>query len=135
MIPEDKNDQNKLDADKNDQDKLEVDSLKNDLEQLQKMYNELKKEYSENFIIQSMDDMKKRYDRLLQTSVPNHKYSLLNEKYTQMIKKVSACVFLIENVSKVTRGLHDLAYNFADKQKMVRLETELIIIKELLEEN
>jgi len=111
------------------------DDLKKEYIDLKKEHNDLKKEYSENFIIQSMDDMKKKYDRLMKSSVPIHKYNLLNEKHTNIIKKTSACVILIENISKLIRGLYNLTYNLDDKRKMNRIETELIIIKELLEEN
>ena len=84
----------------------DYDILKRDYQNLQSEHGKLKTEFSENIIIQSMNEMKERYERLVQSSVPNHKYNLLYERYTKIVKYFTIFyftkvrLFLIEVFSK-----------------------------------
>ena len=107
-------------------------SLKNDYKLLQLDHNSLKNEYSENIIIQSMNEMKERYTRLVQTTVPNFKYKLLCEKYIMLVKQSSACCVFIDYTVKLLRQIEMIRPN--DKNQMLKIETQLLTIKDLLED-
>lgn len=107
-------------------------SLKNDYKSLKNDYDRLQNEYSENIIIQSMNEMKERYTRLLQTTVPNFKYKLLCEKYVMLVKQSSACCVFIDYAVKLLKHIEMIRPN--DKNQMLKIEMQLLSIKDLLED-
>jgi hypothetical protein len=113
----------------------EYDKLKKEYTTLKTEYTTLKTEYSENVIIQSMDDMKQRYDRLMQSTVPKHKYNLLYEKYSRIVKYFSGCSVLIDHILKSVKKLNRISYNQDIKHIINRIETELITTQDILEES
>jgi hypothetical protein len=105
--------------------------LENKYSDLEKKYNDLEKnheqlkhEYTENVIVQSMNDMKQKYEQLQKSTVPLYKYQLINEKYKTFVKNFSGCVVLTEHIIKVLRR---------DRLNS-KAESELITLKEILED-
>jgi predicted nucleic acid-binding Zn-ribbon protein len=111
--------------------KTEHTTLQEEYTNLKKEYSTLKKEYSENIIIESMNDMKQRYDRLMQSTVPKHKYTLIYDKYSRLIRYFSGCSVLIDHVLKTIKKLNRTLYN----QDIKQIEMELITTRDILEES
>lgn len=116
--------------------------LQNDHVKLQKDYDELKNrfdkltlEYSENVIIQSMNDMKEKYNRLLQTTVPSHKYNVTYDKYIKIVRNFSGCSVLIDHICKVMKTSDKTYYSSDVKQLLYKIDNELIVIKDILEDS
>jgi hypothetical protein len=96
-------------------------------------YKDLKLEYSENTVIQSMNDMKERYEQLQRETVSLYRFNELQQKYKKQSKVINAVLVILENTSKRLRNLDSFLHT--DRQKEVyRCEIELLIINELLEE-
>lgn len=128
---------------KDDYDNLQIEysTLKLDREELKKKYDTLvlehetlKTDYSENVIIESMNDMKNKYERLLQTSVPNHKYTLLYEKYIKMVKYMTTSSVLLNHTYKTLRQAERYFYTHDTKQTINKIESEINITRDLLED-
>jgi len=115
--------------------KTEYATLKTEHATLKTEYATLKNEYSENVIIQSMDDMKQRYDRLMQSTVPKHKYTLVYDKYSRMVKYFSGCSVLIDHILKSVKKLNRTLYNQDTKHIINGIEMELITTRDILEES
>lgn len=120
---------------------IEYSTLKLDHDELQRKYEDLvlehatlKNDYTENVIIQSMNDMKDKYERLLQTTVPNHKYNLLYEKYVKIIKYFTTCSILLEHVHKLIRQVERSIYTLETKTVVHKIETEINITRDVLED-
>ena len=71
----------------------EIDELKSELKELQQ-------EYCENTIIQSMNDMRDRYQELLQTTVSKERYNSLLNQRAKYIDHMKTIHILLNNVSK-----------------------------------
>jgi hypothetical protein len=96
-------------------------------------YKKLNKEFSENTIIQSMNDMKERYEQLERESISLYMYEELEKKYNKQNKVINAVLTILENTSNRLRKLDNVL--LIDKQKeLYRCEIELVIISELLEQ-
>jgi hypothetical protein len=96
-------------------------------------YKKLNKEFSENTIIQSMNDMKERYEQLERESISIYMYEELEKKYNKQNKVINAVSTILENTSNRLRKLDN--FLLIDKQKeLYRCEIELAIIYELLEQ-
>lgn len=108
--------------------------LKQEYDNLVKSHDQLKNDYAENTIIQSMNEMKDRYNRLLQTSVPNHKYELINNKYTKMLKYENACSVVLEHVSKLILQVTNNVYSMDTKKLLNKIESEINITRDLLDD-
>ena len=97
-------------------------------------YNILSENYSENVIIQSMNDMKIKYDNVIKSSVSLYKYQILQEKFTRLIRGFSGCSVLIDHTIKVLKESKNST--FVDKKNLIsKAELELITIKEILEDS
>lgn len=112
----------------------DYDILKRDYQNLQSEHGKLKTEFSENIIIQSMNEMKERYERLVQSSVPNHKYNLLYERYTKIVKYFTTCSVLLDYVYKQVRHMDRSVYNSEMKQTLHKIENDITTTKNILEE-
>jgi hypothetical protein len=109
--------------------------LQNEHDQLKRDHDQLKHDYSENTIIQSMNDMKTKYDRLVQTSVPTHKYNLLSNKYSRMLKYTSACSVILEHLSKLTRQALNIIYSTDGRSIVSKIDNELHMTRDLIEDS
>lgn len=108
--------------------------LKFELDQLKLEYNQLKLEYSENHIIQSMNDMKERYERLISTSVPNHKYQLILEKFTKLYKHTSSSIVLLDHIGKNIRSIEKMSFIHEIKNLLKKIDLQLTTTKDILQE-
>jgi|UniRef100_A0A6C0ALP2 hypothetical protein len=120
--------------------KRENEKLQKSLNSLKEQYNcletefvNLQTEYSENIIIQSMNEMKTRYDIMIKTTVPTYKFTLLNEKYNKLVKNYSGCSVLVDYIIKlIQKSERDIVNR---KDILLKAELELITIKEILEDS
>ena len=120
--------------------KRENEKLQKSLNSLKEQYNcletefvNLQTEYSENIIIQSMNEMKTRYDIMIKTTVPSYKFTLLNEKYNKLVKNYSGCSVLVYYIIKlIQKSERDIVNR---KDILLKAELELITIKEILEDS
>ena len=122
-------------TEKYDRLQTEYDRLQTEHEKLKSDNDKLSLEYSENVIIQSMNDMKQRYERMLETTIPKHKYDLLYEKYTKVVKHSSACTVLINHILSLFKQLNRLIYGLDVKPIINKIEVQLITTKDILEES
>ena len=115
--------------------KKSFDELKLNYDTLSKEHERLVSDYRENIIVQSMNDMKERYDRLLQTTVPNHKYNLLLEKYNKMVKYFTTCSVLTDHIYKMIKQTERLTFSNDIKQNLYKIEMEINLTKDILEDS
>jgi hypothetical protein len=110
-----------------------LNSLKEQYNCLETEFVNLQTEYSENIIIQSMNEMKTRYDIMIKTTVPSYKFTLLNEKYNKLVKNYSGCSVLVDYIIKlIQKSERDIVNR---KDILLKAELELITIKEILEDS
>jgi sugar-specific transcriptional regulator TrmB len=116
-----------------DQLQSKFDQLKSDHEKLQSKFDQLQSDYSENTIIQSMNEMKLRYEKLTQTTVPNFKYKLLSEKYISLVKRSCASCVFIDHILQALEEIDIIRQN--DKNEMTKIKFQLVNIREILEDD
>jgi len=114
--------------------KIVRDELKKEYDTLVSEHETLKTDYSENVIIQSMNDMKIKYERLLQTSVPNHKYTLLYEKYVKMVKYITTSSVLLDRTSILVHQVDKYIYTNDTRQTINKIESGINITRDILED-
>ena len=112
----------------------DVEKMRNEHEILQKEYDSLQTNYSENIIIQSMQEMKERYDKMLKSTVPIHKYDILYEKYKKLVKNFSGCTIILEYVIKTLKQLNRTLIT-ESKNILFKAELQLEMVKEILEDS
>lgn len=107
--------------------------LKKEKYDLQKDLDDLKHEYSENTIIQSMNDMKERYEELMSTTVPLYKYNHIKTKYNNIYKTMMGAIILNNHIKKTLEDIDNrLLY---DRNATInKIKTELIVINEIMED-
>ena len=88
----------------------------------------MKKEYSENTIIQSMNDMKEQYEKIKSTSISLYSYNLLQTKFSEAMSILSTNNTLINCILKKLQN-HSL-YNYIDDD-IDKIKSILIILKDL----
>lgn len=115
--------------------KDELIKLKKQYDELLSEHDKLKKEYSENIIIESMQDMKQRYERLLQTTIPEHRYNILYEKYTKLIKYFTTTIVLLDHINKSVKEFDKYIYTIENKRHLTKILNEVSITKSILEES
>jgi predicted nuclease with TOPRIM domain len=119
--------------------KSDIENLQGQLEEVKNNYytlldehNAMKAEYSENTIVQSMNDMKNKYENMLKTTVQRYKYDNLEEKHDKICRQAMAVTVLIDHVVSSLKRLESKVM-MADKTDIYKTELELAIMKELLE--
>ena len=116
-----------------DQLQSDNDELQSNYDDLQSVYCKLKNDYSENTIIQSMNDMRDRYLKLIQTTVPNYKYQLLSEKYISLVKRSCASCVFIDHILKSFESINIIREN--ERKEMTKIKFQLVNIREILEDD
>jgi len=114
--------------------RLDLDKLQSEYGQLKSEYEILKLEYSENYIIQSMNDMKEKYERLISTSVPNHKHQLVLEKFSKLYKHTTSSIVLLDHIGKNIRSIEKISFIYEIKNLLKKVELQLTTTKDILEE-
>jgi hypothetical protein len=80
--------------------KREYESLSQELKDVKNELESLREEYSENTVIQSMNDMRDKYQELLRTSVPKENYNELLMQKVKYVDHIKAIGILFNNFSK-----------------------------------
>lgn len=119
--------------------KIDNENLNKELKVLQEQYEELldkydllETQYSDNIVIQSMNDMKVKYDNMIKNTIPSYRYNALLNKYNTLLKNNSGSVVLLEHVLKMLKKIeNNIMY---DKNILFKAELELLTIKDILED-
>uniref|UniRef100_A0A6C0H6I8 Uncharacterized protein n=1 Tax=viral metagenome TaxID=1070528 RepID=A0A6C0H6I8_9ZZZZ len=102
--------------------------------ELTEKYEQLQHDYSENTIVESMNDMKRKYEQLIANTVPAYKYTLLSEKYERLSRTFISSEILIDHIIKGLKKLETVSAmdrtNFLYKRQL-----ELLILKEILQDS
>lgn len=80
--------------------KKQYDTLNEELKDVKNELECLRDEYSENTIIQSMNDMRDKYQDLLRTSIPKERYNELLVQKVKYIDHIKAIDIILNNISK-----------------------------------
>lgn len=112
---------------------LQIQTLKKEKDEIESKYNCLQKDYSENTIIQSMNDMKERYEQLMLNTVSRYRYENLLKKYNCYSKKICTINILLHHTMKRLKILEQNALD-GNEMDLYRIEFELLTIKEILED-
>lgn len=112
---------------------LQIQTLKKEKDDLESKYKRLQNDYSENTIIQSMNEMKERYDKLMLETVPKYRYEILLKKYNSHLKKINAVNVLLHHVIKRLKVIEQNALD-GYEMDVYRIEFELLSIREILED-
>lgn len=95
--------------------------------ELLKSYKELEEMYSENTVIQSMNDMKERYQELMQTTVPKFKYTFLEEKHEKLVRAAIGISAMLDNFSRQLR-------KDSSMDRIKKIQIGLSLLKEMIDE-
>jgi|UniRef100_A0A6C0DUN8 hypothetical protein len=112
---------------------LQIIALKKEKEEIENNYKELQREYSENIIIQSMNEMKERYEQLMLDTVSKYRYENLLQKYNCYSKKINAVNVLLHHIMKQLKVIEHHALD-GYEMDVYRIKFELLSIKEILED-
>jgi hypothetical protein len=122
-------------------DKEEYNDLYENFIKLENKHNELIAEHSnlveefrENVIIQSMQDMKERYERMLRTTVPKIKYDMLSDKYLKILKIFSGCTVLLDHTTGLLHKAEN-GYSTEYKNYLKKIQIDVSLVKEILEDS
>jgi len=108
--------------------------LENKYTELSKQHSYLLEEYKENVIIQSMNDMKERYERLLKHSVTKTKYDILHDKYLKLLKKCSGCTVILDHTTDLLYKV-DKGHSVDTKNCLPKIEYDLSLVKDILDDS
>lgn len=100
---------------------------------LKHMYTELQVKYSENTIIQSMNDMKEQYNQLLKETVPLHRYNHLTKKHDYLEKKCQAVGYLLDHILRQLKKFENIIPNTSEND-LFKVQFEVITTREIIEE-
>jgi hypothetical protein len=113
---------------------MNFEELEREYADLHDKYTKLLSDYSENTIIQSMNDMKAKYDEMLLSTIPVFKYNQIMEKCKKYEKERQASIVLLEHISK---GLFQCEnarlLNSYRVNQLKKAQTGLLLLKEILE--
>jgi len=93
----------------------------------------LRAEFSENTIIQSMNDMKDRYNHLVATTVGLPNYNKIKGELEEIKRKIIGVGVLVDHVINILKSIETETYMTNVKNKIYKIELELLILKEILE--
>jgi hypothetical protein len=107
--------------------------LENKHNELIAKHSNLVEEFKENVIIQSMQDMKERYERMLRTTVPKFKHDILSEKYLKLLKTSSGCTVLLDHAANILNQA-EKSYPSDYRNYILKTNTDISIVKDILED-
>ena len=108
-------------------------NLESKYDKIFKEHEELKYEYSENTIIQSMNDMKNRYEELVKNTISVTKYNSLDDKYNKLAKNSISCITILDRIYKYIRRIDENPF-YRDDHDFTKIQLELTIVSEILED-
>lgn len=112
---------------------LQLQNLQKEKDELERKYKKLQHDYSENTIIESMNDMKKRYDHLITSTISKYKYDILAKKSIDQSKKICTTIVLTDHILKRLKILEQYISEGVEMD-LYRIEFELLTIKEILDD-
>lgn len=111
----------------------EFDKLNDEYIELKKSNNNLIRDYSENIIIQSMEDMKTQYNTLSKTldiyknnSVPTIRYQKILDKYNNLIEIINGSSVIIKQSQSTLEKIK------LDKKYLPKLEIYLLVLHDII---
>jgi len=113
--------------------KIQLDKLEKEKNELDTKYKKLQHDYSENIIIQSMNDMKRRYEDMLVNTVSKYKYESAIKKINNYFKKICTTSVLLNHVMKRIKTMEQHTSD-AGEMNLYRIDFELLTILEILQE-
>lgn len=115
--------------------KTEHEKLKEEFEQLKEEHEQLKYEYSENTIVESMNNMKVQYEELMQTTVPQYKYDRLYDKWQKLYKINNAISVIISHTIRSLQKLTErFLYGGQNRLELEKIKFELCMVEEIAED-
>lgn len=114
--------------------KREYSKLLEKFQELQVEHDDLQMEYQENTIIQSMNDMKERYEQLMTSTVSLFKFNLLEKKFNELYRMASAGSVIIEHVKKQLTDLSGRMYSTSLTTDVLKVESHLNLLQEIMDE-
>ena len=112
---------------------VEYINLRSEYNDLIDAYDKLKLEYNENTVIESMNDMRDRYNALVESTVSLNKYNKLTDKYNKTMRTIASIPVFLEYILILFKDLEGRLM-FEDKKELYKAETQIIIIKEIIED-
>jgi hypothetical protein len=99
--------------------------------ELQERHCKLKTEYQENTIIQSMNDMKTKYEELKKNTIPKYKYEDLMTKNNKMEKVLKGTDIILQHIQKTLDNIENV--NMLDRKTLTyKIQIEIAIIQEII---
>jgi hypothetical protein len=102
--------------------------------ELNMQHSNLVEEFKENVIIQSMQEMKERYERILKTYVPKIKHDILSEKYLKLLKTSSGCTVLLDHATNLLSQA-EKSYPSDYRNYINKINIDISIVKDILEDS
>lgn len=102
--------------------------------ELNTQHSNLVEEFKENVIIQSMQEMKERYERILKTHVPKIKHDILSEKYFKLLKTSSGCTVLLDHATNLLNQT-EKSYPSDYRNYINKISIDISIVKDILEDS
>lgn len=110
---------------------METDEILVKYKELLSKYDKLVEECKDNVVMESMNEMKTKYDNMLKNTVPTYKYNALTKKYEVAYTTLISCGVIIDHVSKAIKGL-ETRY---DKSKILQAQLELVMLRDIIDES
>jgi hypothetical protein len=110
---------------------MEEDEILQKYNELLNKYEKLVEECKDNVVLESMNEMKTKYDNMLKNTVPTYKYNALTKKYEVAYTTLISCGVIIDHVSKVIKGLD----NRYDRSKVLQAQLELVMLRDIIDES
>ena len=98
---------------------------------LEKAHKTLEEEFKENSIIESMNEMKERYDAMILNTISLNRYKHLEAKYNQQSHKSIAVSVFLDHILKSLKTMDVMATN----TQYCKIQLEIMIAKELLNDS
>lgn len=93
-------------------------------------HSKLQRDYRENTIVQSMNDMKEQYDYLKKNTVTLSTFNNLQMKYNQNLKICVTSSVLSEHIYNQFKRIHETAIG-DDRNLITRLQMEILILRDI----
>lgn len=111
------------------------DSLQNDFDELKCKYqllrrefDDLQQQYNENVIIESMNEMKTRYDSMIRNTVSSTKYNSLLELHKDLLMKTTTVHVISNHIMELFTLIKPITTE--NKNVIARIQYELDLIAE-----
>lgn len=108
--------------------------LKVEYETLQAQFKALEQEYSENTIIQSMNDMKEQYEELLRTTVSMYRFRSVEDKNNKLILNATACSIICNHLVRLLKEIETNIFDTSSRDNLYKAQVQSSIIKEILDD-